>query len=264
MAMSLKIENTEIYQATALPRICRIDTEDLREVLILGFKDFWAAPTHLIFLGLVYPIVGLMLSRFAFGYRVLPLLFPLVAGFALIGPLAALGIYELSRRRERDLPVRFADAVKVFRSPPNSAILVMAVMMLALFMVWLTVAQWLYQNCFSTPPASIADFAERLTSTPAGWTLIIAGNGIGFLFAVAAMCISVISFPMLLDRPVSAVTAVETSVRAVMANPVAMAKWGLIVAAALMLGTIPLLVGLAVVVPVLGHATWHLYRKLVA
>lgn len=262
--MSLKIENTEIYQATVLPRICRIDTQDLREVLVLGFKDFWAAPTHLIFLGLVYPIVGLMLSRFAFGYRVLPLLFPLVAGFALIGPLAALGIYELSRRRERDLPVRFADAVKVFRAPPNSGILVMAVMMLALFMVWLTVAQWLYQNCFSTPPASIADFAERLTSTPAGWTLIVAGNGIGFLFAVAAMCISVISFPMLLDRPVSAVTAVETSIRAVMANPVVMAQWGLIVAVALMLGTIPLLVGMAVVVPVLGHATWHLYRKLVA
>src|SRR5882757_4141299 len=101
-------------------------------------------------------------------------------------------------------------------------------------------------------------------TTPAGWKLIILGNGIRLLFAILVLAISVVSFPMLIDRKVDALTAVQTSVRAVIANPVTMAVWGLIVAALLAIGSLPLFVGLAVIMPVLGHATWHLYRKTVA
>jgi uncharacterized membrane protein len=126
------------------------------------------------------------------------------------------------------------------------------------------VAQVIYIANFGyEPAASIPDFIHKVFTTSAGRMLIIVGNGIGFLFALAVLIISVVSFPLLLDRDVGAVEAVITSVRAVAANPVPMAIWGLIVAALLVIGALPFFVGLAVGVPVLGHSTWHLYRKVV-
>jgi uncharacterized membrane protein len=118
---------------------------------------------------------------------------------------------------------------------------------------------------WQSAPAALGDgFVQRLFTTGAGWTLIVVGNALGFAFAVAALCIGALSFPMLLDKPVGIGTAVQTSLRVVMANPIMMAAWGLIVVAAMLIGAAPLLVGLSVVIPVLGHATWHLYRKAVA
>jgi uncharacterized membrane protein len=114
------------------------------------------------------------------------------------------------------------------------------------------------------PPASLASFAQATLHSVAGWTMVVAGVGVGFLFAVFAMAISVVSFPLLLDRDVGVVEAVLTSIRAVAANPLTMAAWGLIVAVALALGSIPFFLGLCIVLPVLGHSTWHLYRKVVA
>src|SRR5262249_37451426 len=112
-------------------------------------------------------------------------------------------------------------------------------------------------------PASISQFINDVLTTPAGWNLIIVGNVVGFLFAVLVLMISVVSFPLLLDRDVGAAVAMVTSVRAVLTNPVTMAVWGLIVAALLLLGSLPFFLGLTVVLPVLGHATWHLYRRVV-
>jgi uncharacterized membrane protein len=262
--MARESANIPAHAAAALPAINQIGAADLWEVLGLGFEDFWATPTHFIFLGLVYPIVGLVLARLVFGYDVLPLLFPLVAGFALIGPVAALGIYELSRRREHGMEAHLGHAVSVFSGPENRAIITVGFIMLALFVVWLQVAQWIYELNFGAGlPASIGGFVDQLLTTSAGWAMMIEGNAVGFVFAVIAMALSVVSFPMMLDRPVDAITAVTTSVRAVHANPVTMALWGLIVAGALVLGSLPFFVGLAIVVPVLGHATWHLYRKIV-
>ena len=106
-------------------------------------------------------------------------------------------------------------------------------------------------------------FIHDVLTTSHGWALIIAGNVIGFIFAAVVLSISVVSFPLLLDRDVGAAVAVQTSIRAVLANPLTMALWGLIVALALVIGSIPLFVGLAIVMPVLGHATWHLYRRVV-
>jgi len=247
------------------PTVRSIRLTDLGEVLRKGAADFWAMPTHLFFLGLLYPIVGLVLARLAFGYDVLPLLFPLVAGFALVGPLTALGLYEISRRRELGLEITWKDAFGVFRSPSLPAIAALGLLLLAIFFVWLAVANALYVATFGyVPAASVPDFLNRIFTTPAGWTLIILGNGIGFLFALVVLVISVVSFPLLLDRKVSPAVAILTSLRTVAANPIAMAAWGLVVAALLVLGSLPLFVGLAIVVPILGHATWHLYRKVVA
>jgi uncharacterized membrane protein len=132
------------------------------------------------------------------------------------------------------------------------------------FLIWLATALLLYQSLFGYgSPGSVGQFLNDILTTPAGWTLIIAGNGIGFLFAAFVLTISVVSFPLLLDRDVGVVVALRTSVRAVLRNPLMMAAWGLFVAVALVIGSLPFFVGLAVVMPVLGHSTWHLYRKVV-
>ena len=248
----------------APPKVRRIGFTDLKDALARGLDDFRAMPSHAVFLCLIYPVVGFALARLVLGYNVLPLLFPLAAGFALIGPLAAVGLYEMSRRREQGLEVSWRNALDVFRSPSLGAIAALGLLLVAVFLVWIAVAQAIYVATFGyAPAASMPDFVNQVLTTPAGWALIVVGNGIGFLFAVLVLTVSVVSFPLLLDRDVGAAVAVLTSVRAVLANPIAMAVWGLIVAALLIVGSLPAFFGLAVVMPVLGHATWHLYRKVV-
>jgi len=252
------------HETTATPVVRKIHLSDLGGAIRAGFDDFSVMPSHVVFLCLIYPIVGVGLARLALGLDVLPLLFPIVAGFALIGPVAALGLYEISRRREQGLPVSWRDAFNVFRSRSLGSIVALSVVLLVVFLVWLATANAIYVASFGyAPAASMPDFLARVFSTPQGWGLILLGNGVGFVFAVVVLAISAISFPLLLDRDVGAITAVLTSVRAVWKNPVPMAAWGLIVAVSLAIGAIPFFLGLAVVVPVLGHATWHLYRRVV-
>jgi uncharacterized membrane protein len=247
-----------------LPAVRRIELADLGDVLAKGLSDFGAYRTDVIFLCIIYPLAGLVLARLAFGYDMLPLLFPLASGFALIGPVAAVGLYEMSRRREQGVDINWADAFGVVRAPAFGAILVLGLVLLAIFLLWLAAAYGIYLATLGPePPASLGAFVRDVFTTGAGWTLIVVGVGVGFLFAVLVLMISVVSFPMLLDRDVGLYTAVATSVRAVLANPVPMAAWGLIVAGSLVIGSIPVLLGLIIVMPVLGHATWHLYRKVV-
>jgi uncharacterized membrane protein len=247
--------------AADAPVIRTIGLSELHRALQRGWEDFKAVPTHAIILCIIYPVLGLMLARAVLGYSVIPLLFPLAAGFALIGPFAALGLYEMSRRRERGEQATAWDALEVVRSPSFGAMLGLGALLLALFVTWVATAQALYITAFGYEGATgISDFAARVLTTPQGWWLIVVGCGIGFLFALVALCISVVSFPLMLDRHASAGEAIATSLRAVARNPVPMAAWGLIVAVLLAAGTLPFFLGLAVVIPVLGHATWHLYR----
>jgi uncharacterized membrane protein len=242
----------------------KIELSDLSEALRLGWEDFKAMPSHAVVLCVIYPVLGIALFRMTLGYSVLPLLFPLAAGFALLGPFAAIGLYELSRRRERGEEVGAWDALHVLRAPALGAMVELGVLLLILFGAWIGAANAIYVMIFGhAPAASIPDFATRVLTTPEGWSLIVVGCGVGFLFAVAALCVSVVSFPLMLDRHATAIDAIRTSLRVVMKNPVAMAGWGLIVAALLVLGSLPVFVGLAVALPLLGHATWHLYRKVV-
>jgi len=250
--------------AEAAPQVRRIGTADLRVALERGLADFAACRTDVVFLCLVYPLAGLILARLVFDHALLPLLFPLAAGFLLLGPAAAIGLYEMSRRREQGLTVTWADAFGTLASPSFGAILVLALLLLAIFFLWLTAAQAIFLLTLGpAPPASLSAFLHDTFATPAGWAMIGAGLGVGLLFAVLVLAVSVVSFPLLLDRDVGLRTAVRTSLRAVAANPLPMALWGLIVAGSLALASLPLFLGLIVVLPVLGHATWHLYRQLV-
>jgi len=242
----------------------RIGVADLKDALAKGFGDFLAMPTYAMFLWLIYPIAGLVLARLAFGYSILPLLYPLVTGFALVGPLAALGLYELSRRREAGLPVSAANAFDVLESSSIGAIAALGILLLVVFTLWVALANAIYIATFGyAPPVSLGTFVQEVLTTPAGWTLIVAGNAVGFFFAVVVLTIGVVSFPLLLDRDVGAAVALHTSIRAVAQNPLIMALWGFIVAVLLLIGSLPFFLGLTVAMPVLGHATWHLYRKLV-
>ena len=257
-------------EAGAPLAVRKIGIDDLKDALAQGFDDFKAKPSHVIFLTLIYPIAGLFLARMTDGGRLLPLFFPLAAGFALLGPFAALGLYELSRRREQGLDMTFMQAFSVLQSPAIGSIAALGGILCLIFIAWLATAWAIFNATLGaawTPsgdfPSSYVALIRQILSTRAGWNLIILGNMAGFFFAALVLIVGSISFPLLLDRNVGLVSAVATSIRAVEVNPTTMAMWGLIVAIALILGSLPFFIGLAVVIPVLGHTTWHLYRKIV-
>jgi uncharacterized membrane protein len=246
------------------PAVRTIGMAELAQSLRAGLDDFWAMPTHTIFLCLVYPIAGMALFWAIFGLKVIPLLFPLAAGFALIGPFAAIGLYELSRRRELGLDTSWRHAFDIIHSPSLPAIIALGLLLLLIFAVWLVAADAIYVTYFpEQEPLTLAAFTHAVLTTPQGHALIIVGNSVGLLFAVLAFALSVISFPLLLDRNVGAAVAIATSVHAIFRNPLTMLAWGLIVALSLLLGSLPVFIGLVIVMPVLGHASWHLYRKVV-
>lgn len=248
----------------AAPAVRKIGAADLRDALARGLDDFGASRTDVIFLCLIYPIAGLVLGRFVVGSGMFPLLFPLVSGFALIGPFIAVGVYELSKQREEGHETDWASAFAVVRAPSFAGIVALGLVLAAIFLVWLITAQAIYDVTLGQQqPASLGAFISDVLMTPRGWALAAIGIGVGFVFAAVVFAISVVSFPLLLDRDVGLGTAVGTSLRVIAANPVPMAIWGAIIAAGLVVGSLPLLLGLILVVPVIGHASWHLYRKTV-
>ncbi len=250
--------------AARLPGVRKISVDDLKNVLLRGLVDFMACRSDVIFICIVFPIGGLVLARIAVDFDMLPLLFPVVSGFALVGPAAAVGLYEMSRKREQGLKTGWADAFNVLRSPSFGAVFTLALILLVLFFLWLVAAQFIYSLTLGPePPTSFSSFVSDVFTTPMGWVMAIVGIAVGAVFAAVVLAISVVSFPLLLDRNVGLVGAVTTSLRVVAANPLPMALWGLIVAGGLMIGSLPVFLGLIVVMPVLGHATWHLYRKTV-
>ena len=250
--------------AGSTPKINHVTISDIGGALREGFDDFWAMPTHLAFLGVIYPVCGGLLAYFASRGDLLQLVFPLASGLALIGPIAAIGLYELSRRRERGLEFSWAHAFDVLGSPSLLPITALSLFLAALFALWIGAAQELYVALYgSDTPATLGALLTDAASSDRGRMLFVVGGLVGFVFAALTFAISVLSFPMLLDRDVGLLLAVRTSLAAVRANPVPMALWALTIAVALVLGSLPLFVGLAIVMPVLGHASWRFYRRVV-
>ena len=244
--------------------IRKIGVNDLWQALKEGFDDFKAKPSHVMFLCLIYPLFALLLTLFLIGENLLHLAFPMVSGFTLLGPVVSVGLFEMSRRRELGLDVTWSSAFDFVHSSSFAPIAALSVVMMLLYVAWLYMAELIYSGLFgAVPPVSISDFATQVFTTRHGAALIFYGTLVGFIFAVVALAISVVAFPLLLDRRVSAITAVSTSIKAANSNSLMMAVWGLIVVVLLAAGSILFLIGLAVVLPILGHATWHLYGKLV-
>jgi uncharacterized membrane protein len=248
----------------AEPVVRHLAPRDLRAVLRQGLADFAACRTDVAFLALLYPVIGVLLVWMTLDRNLVPLIFPVMAGFALVGPVAAVGLYEMSRRREMGEEPGWADALSVTRAPGFGPILALGLMLLGVFVVWMLTAHAIWFATLGPEhPASIGAFLHDTFTTGAGWAMIVLGCAVGALFALAVLVTSAIAFPLLLDRDVGLPVAVVTSVRVARANPVTMLAWGLIVAGGLVIGSIPFFLGLIVVMPVLGHATWHLYRRAV-
>ncbi len=242
----------------------RLTMGDLRSALRKGWEDLTAMRSDVMFACMLYPLMGAVLLGLAAQGSMAHLLFPVLSGFALVGPVAGLGLYELSRRREAGLEVGWASMFDVLRSPRFPRIVMLALFNGVIFMAWLLIADAIHGATLGPDrPAGVMALLNEAVSTSAGWVMIVVGTGVGFVLAAAVLAVSVVSFPLLLDRDVSLPVAVMTSVRVARENPRVIAAWGLVVAVGLAAGILPFLVGLIVVLPVLGHATWHLYRAAV-
>lgn len=242
----------------------KINAEDLRIALRQGLDDFQAMRGDILFAGLIYTLIGIAAAVMTANRPLMPLFLPIAAGVGLLGPVAAVGFYELARRRERGEPATWSRFFDVRKRPATDEMSMVAGLLLVIFALWLAAAAALYAMIFGwqTPP-SAAEFVAMVFTTPRGWTLIVSGLVIGAIFGWVVLALSVASLPMLVDCDVKASDAVSASWRAAHANKAEMVRWGLIVGALLVLGSIPLFVGLAFVLPWLGYATWHLYTRLV-
>jgi uncharacterized membrane protein len=253
-----------VTHAAATPVVQKITRADLRYAFRRGLHDFSAARTDIVFLFIVYPVVVLFAAGAATHQSLLPLLFPIASGFALLGPFFAVGLYEMSRDREMTGKISWFDTFKVLRSPAFVSIVLLGFLLVCVFLAWLGVAQAIYDFTLGPlPPVSTLHFLSDALTTPAGWAMILIGSAVGAVFAIFVLAIAVVSFPLLLDRPVGFATAIATSISAVRHNPITLASWGLFVAITLIVSAIPCFIGLIVALPVLGHATWHLYRQIV-
>ena len=246
------------------PKVRHLTNDDLRTALRRGIEDFGALRSDVIFLILIYPIIGLALALTAFHMARLPMIFPLAAGFTLLGPVVATGLYEMSRQREAGGTAGWGAAFSVIRAPVIVPVVVLGGVLMGLFVAWMFAASVIYNATLGPePPASVEGFLLDVLTTGPGWAMIMLGVSVGAVFAAMVLALSLTAFPMLIDRRAGLPVAVLTSLKVVRENPVVSATWGVIVAVAMVLGTLPLFLGLMIVLPVLGHATWHLYRAAV-
>lgn len=244
--------------------IRKIGVNDLWHALKEGYDDFNAKPTIIIFLFVFYPLFAVVLSLFLIGQNMLHLAFPVISGLTLLGPVVLVWLFEMSRHLEQGTDVTWRSAFEFVHSSSFAPVVALSIVMMLLYVAWLYIAQLIYAGTIgAVHPTSISEFVNQVLTTRRGAALIFYGNLVGFVFAVIALSISVVSFPLVLDKPVSSMTAVTASIKAVVTNPLMIALWGVIVSVLLIAGTALFLVGLAAVLPILGHATWHLYRRLV-
>jgi uncharacterized membrane protein len=245
------------------PVIRRIGRSDLVDALAAGLRDFQAYPFFGLFFGSVYALVGVLILACAFLWDLLYLVYPLAAGFVLIGPFVAVGLYEVSRLREQGQVPSWSGVFRAIWTQGGKEISWMAFVTIFLFIIWMYQVRLLIALFFGLHGMPAGDFPAVLFTTPEGLAFLAVGHMVGAVLATVTFSLTVVSFPLLLDREVDFITAMITSVRAVVSNPAAMLGWAFCVVLMLFTAALPAFLGLIVVLPVLGHTTWHVYRKLV-
>lgn len=245
------------------PAVVAITVDDISAALTDGLRDFRAAPTFGLLVGLVYALGGNLLFWLAASFDLVFLIYPLAAGFALVAPFAAVGIYELSRRTDKGESAGLLDLVGAVPAHARRELAYMALVTAFGLIVWIYAAGFTYALFFGLRPLPADDIVAMIVSTPRGIFFLIAGNLLGAVLATVVFSVSVVSYPMLLDRDVDFVTAMITSIRAVLAAPMVMLGWGIFIATMMLIAIVPMFLGLVVILPWLGHATWHLYRRAV-
>ena len=244
--------------------IAALTVDDLKRALAQGWSDFRAAPMFGLFFGGVFAFGGLLIVQSLFVWDMSWMIYPVMIGFPLIGPFAATGLYEVSRRLASGQPLAWNEVLSVVRHQSGREMAWMAFVMLFIFWMWmyqvrLLIALFLGRLSFGT----LDRFAEVVITTPEGIMFLLVGHIIGAVLSLVLFSVTVIAIPMLLERNVDFVTAMVTSVQTVFASPVVMLGWGVIVTLAVIAAMIPAFLGLLVVLPVLGHATWHIYKRAV-
>ncbi|HSZ51385.1 MAG TPA: DUF2189 domain-containing protein [Caulobacteraceae bacterium] len=266
------IQVTVARSNLSLPAIRRIRSTDLDWALAQGWRDFRQLRGDIVFLPLIYPIAGFFALVLAVNASFVPMVFPAVAGLSILGPAVSAGFYELDRRRDAGQDLTWIHFFDPLRRPTRGGLLLLTLGLFVLFALWLTAAFLVYRATIAAGYHATVDaggdlgvmaFVRNLFGTQAGWTMIIVGNLIGLAFAVATLALTFVSFPMVVDRRGGAVVAVLTSLRVARLSPGATVGWGLRVAGLLAIGSLPLFVGLPIVLPVLGYATWRLYTRAV-
>lgn len=249
--------------ASGVPPVRAATFADLRAALRAGLADFRAAPGLGLVIGAFYAAGGWLLV-WVFETRELKgLTFPVVAGFALIGPFAATILYEISRRRELGLGFTWTDVPAMVAGTARRQILFLGFALMFWLAVWSRVGVMIYWGFWGFNPRPFVELLPEMLTTAHGITFLIVGHAFGAFFALVSYCMSVLAFPFLLDRDADIITAMILSFRAVLASPVVMIAWGALIGMLLAAASAPLFLGFPVVLPVLGHASWHLYRRLV-
>lgn len=253
--------NSQTQQPGGLPETRTVTADDISRALYLGVRDFRTAPLFGLFFGGIYAVGGMIILAGLTGLEARWMIFPVAIGFPLIGPFIAAGCYEVSRQLEKGNAPQWGKVLTVIFQQQRRELGWMAFITLFIFWMWmyqvrLLLAIFLGRASFSSIPA----FVNVVTTTPEGLAFLAVGTIIGLLLSLVLFSVTVISMPMLLDRDIDFITAMITSVRTVLANPVAMIGWGIAVTAFAVLAMLPFFAGIIIALPVLGHTTWHLYR----
>ncbi len=247
-----------------IPELRRIDPGAGPECLLQGLRDFSEAPKYGLFFGGIYALGGWLVVGLLFLLSMPYLAYPAALGFAFIAPFIAAGIYEVSRRLEANQPLSWDVVLGTVWKQKGRDLGWMALVTGFAFFIWVDYAAIIFLLFFGLKELELATFLQALTSTANGFYFILFGNLAGAVMAVIVFSITAISFPLLLDREIDFATAMTTSVKAVFLNPLPMAIWAVIIALCLLCALITFFVALPLILPVLGHGTWHMYRKVVA
>ncbi|MEM6303449.1 MAG: DUF2189 domain-containing protein [Pseudomonadota bacterium] len=240
-----------------------ISKDDITTALRKGLSDFQQAPVHSIAFGATFSLLGLALAVLLFRGGFSYWLLPLAAGFPLLGPFLAVGLYEISRRLEANEPLQTGGIIKAVFRNPHGQLPLFAVLALFFFLAWLVIARVIFAVSFGTVAMTNVMTSVEVFFTAQGLIMLAVGSIVGAALALLLFSISVVGVPLLLDQDVDFVTAIITSVRAVLENQSVMLFWAFFVAGATVIAMLPLFLGMVLVFPVLGHASWHLYRALI-